>query len=488
MRGSFNWTFVLKVVGFILIIESFFVFVSSGVAYWHKGDDFKSLIFSGILTLLVGGAFILSGRIKKQNSLIGKRESYLSVALSWTLFALMGAFPFFFSGYIPSFTDAFFESTSGITTTGASILDNIEAMPKGLLFWRSILQWLGGMGIVVFTLAIMPLVGGGAAQLFNAEASGLTHDKFRPRVTQMAKRLWIIYMTLTAAVIVLLGVGPMEWFDAFCHGLTTISTGGFSTKSNSLAFWDSLYIEGVILIFMIFGAINFVLIYHAIKGQFKRLIKDEELRWFFVIIVVATIIITLGLTLRNEYPPLESLRYALFNIVSVFTTTGFTTVDFSSWGSFFLIIFIFLMVVCGCAGSTSGGLKTVRAVVLAKDTFVEFKRLVHPRAIIPVRLNGNALSFGVVQRLLAFVFLYIAIIFISWFILSLMGMSFEESLSSSISAISNVGPAFGDHLNSMSSYSQVPTLAKWYLALLMIIGRLELFTILILFTPGFWKR
>ena len=487
LNTGINWKFVAKVVGYILVLESFFMFLSAAVAYSFDGTDFSTLLLSGFVTFACGLGIALPMGFNKKMNFIGKRESFLSVALSWLSFALFGTLPFFISGSIPSFSDAFFESASGITTTGASILTNIESMPKGVLFWRSTLQWLGGMGIIVFSLALLPLLGGEAAQLFDAESSGLTHDKFRPRVTQMAKRLWGIYLSLTCLLVFLLWLGPMDLYDSVCHAFTTISTGGFSTKQASIAFWDSLYTEAILLVFMIVGAINFSLLYFLLNGQFKKFFKDEELRWFLYIILFASVIVGTGLVVSHNYDFIYSYRNSFFQVISVLTTTGFTTEDFSMWGPFYLLVFLFLMVVCGCAGSTSGGLKTVRAVVLAKSTLSEFKRLVHPRAIIPIRLNGSALSFGVVQRLLAFAFLYISIIFVSWIILTLVGMPFVDALSASVSSISNVGPGFGA-LGPNGSYQEIPLVAKWFLSFLMIIGRLEIFTILILFTPGFWKR
>jgi trk system potassium uptake protein TrkH len=407
--------------------------------------------------------------------------------LSWIAFTLFGSLPFYLSGEIPSLPDAFFEASSGITTTGATIINDIEAISKGLLFWRSIMQWLGGLGIVVFSLTLLPLLGGGAAQLFDAESSGLVHDKFRPRVAQVAKRLWAIYLILTVLLVVFLSLGPMDLYDAVCHSFSTISTGGFSTKQLSVAYWNSTYIESVILVFMIIGAINFSLFYFLINGQVKKLFQDEELRWFLATILICTLLVGIYLFLNKNVPILDSFRDSLFQVVSIITTTGFITADFSTWGSFFLFVSMFLMTVCGCAGSTSGGLKMVRAVVLAKNTVCEFKRLVHPRAIIPVRLNGSALAFGTVQRLLAFAFLYMCIILVSWGILTLIGMPFNEALGASISAISNVGPGFGS-LAGFGSYADVPVFAKWYLSFLMIVGRVEIFTVLILFTPYFWKR
>ncbi|MDR2843733.1 MAG: TrkH family potassium uptake protein [Candidatus Symbiothrix sp.] len=483
-----NWKFVLKVVGFIIIIESLFLFLSSAVADYYQGTDSLPLLYSAIITLIAGCVFVLVSGIRKKIHIIGRKESYLSVTLSWILFALFGALPFYISREIPAFSNAFFESMSGITTTGASILNDVDSLSKGLLFWRSLLQWLGGMGIIVFSLALLPLLGGEAAQLFDAESSGLTHDKFRPRVTQMAKRLWAMYLVFTFCVILLLWLGPMDWFDAICHGFTTISTGGFSTKQASIFHWNSMYVEGILCLFMIIGAINFPLLYVLFtKGNVKQFFKDEELRWFLFIILFASLLVGSGLFLHKHYDGLTAFRQSFFQVIAIITTTGFCSADFLVWGPFYWIVFLFLMMVCGCAGSTSGGLKTVRAVVLAKNTIHEFERLAHPRAIIPVRLNRTALSFGVVQRLLAFAFLYISIIFVSWGILTFVGVPFIDALGASVSAISNVGPGFGS-LGPTGSFEAIPEFAKWYLSFLMVVGRLEVFTILILFTPGFWKK
>jgi Trk-type K+ transport systems, membrane components len=485
-KAGLNWKFILRAVGFIIIIESLFLLISAGISFYFQESASDDLLLSGIVTLVVGLVMIVSLGKKLKYSIISKKESYLTVALSWFVFALFGAVPFLLCGATPSFADAFFESTSGITTTGASIMNDIDSLPKGLLFWRSISQWLGGMGIIVFSLALLPLLGGGTSQLFDAEVTGISHDKFQPRITQVAKRLWIIYLGLTAAVITLLYVGPMGLFDAFCHGFSTISTGGFSTKQASLAYWDSTFVESVVSIFMLFGAINFTLLYFLFfKGDFKRFVKDEELRWFIGIIVITSIIIGGILTVNSIYPFDEAFRKSAFHVISVITTTGFTTANFTEWGSFLLLVFMFLMIVCGCAGSTSGGLKIIRIVVLIKNTLMEFKRSLHPRAIIPVRLNGKALSFNIVQRLMAFVFLYIATIFVSWAVLTFIGMPFDEALGAAVTAIGNVGPGFGE---TAITFSHVPAFAKWYLSFLMIVGRLELFTVLILFTPAFWKK
>jgi trk system potassium uptake protein TrkH len=473
--------------GYIIVIESIFMFLSAFVAQYFHGWDTLPIVLAAITTLLSGLGLSIPMGFKKDR-MIGKKEGYISVAFSWISFAFFGALPFWFSRAIPNFTNAFFESMSGITTTGGSILTNIDSMPRGILFWRSILQWMGGMGIIVFSIALLPLLGGEAAQLFDAESSGLTHDKFQPRVTQMAKRLWGIYLLFTFLSIFFLWLGPMGVYDAVCHGFTTISTGGFSTRQASIAHWNSPYTELTVIVFMIIGAINFPLLYFLLfKGKFGKFFRDEELRWFLCIIFATAFIVGIVLIIYNKYNIFFAFRQSLFQVVSIITTTGFSTDDFTSWGSFNLLIFLFLMITCGCAGSTSGGLKTVRIVVLVKNTIHEFERLIHPRAVIPVRLNEAALSFGTVQRLLAFVFLYICIIFISWGILTVSGIPFVDALGAAVSAISNVGPGFGA-LGPNGSFEEISLFAKWYLSFLMLIGRLEIFTVLILFSPGFWKK
>ena len=483
---NIQWKFIVKVVGYILIFESLFLLLSAGITHYFQGPDTLAFVYSAIIASATGIGLIIPVGFRRKNIIIGKRESYISVAFSWIAFALFGALPFYLSGTFSSFTDAFFESMSGITTTGASIIPNVDIMPHGILFWRGVMQWLGGIGIVVFSVALLPLLGGGAAQLFDVEMTGLTRDKFRPRVTQVAKRLFGMYVLFTALAIGLLGMSSMSWFDAVCQGFSTISTGGFSTRQESTAYWNSTYIEGIQMLFMVTGCINFTLLYlFLFKGDTKRFFKDEELRWFLLAIIGSALIIGLGLFMEKNYDCFMAFRKSLFQVTSAITTTGFTTDNFSLWGHSYIILFLFLMVFCGCAGSTSGGLKVVRGVVLAKNTVNEFSRLIHPRAIIPVRLNGVALPFEVVQRLLAFIFLYIGIIFVSWGILTLSGIGIQESLGASISMIGNVGLGLG---NLASSYAGISPFAKWYMSFLMVVGRLEIFTILILFSPAFWKR
>ncbi|MDR1610032.1 MAG: TrkH family potassium uptake protein [Candidatus Symbiothrix sp.] len=481
-----NWKFVFRVIGLTLMLESLFMFVTAGVSFYMQ-ETIGIFTLSGIITLSAGLVLFFLSDYKTKFKIIEKKESCFGVTFAWISFSIFGALPFLLSGTTTSFTDAVFESASGITTTGASVLTDIEYLPKSILFWRSFIQWLGGLGIIVFSLALFPLLGGGAALLFDAEASGLTHDKFRPRVTQMAKRLWLIYLSFTAILIALLIAGEMNVFDAVCHAFSTISTGGFSTKEINIIYWNSAYIETVTCVFMFIGATNFALIYFLFKGKFKRFFKDEELRWFVAIILGVSLILAGCLQLDNKTNSLiDTSRIAVFQVVSIITGTGFPA-NVDSWSPVYWVPFMFMMVTCGCAGSTSGGMKVIRVVVLIKNTLYEFKRLIHPRAIIPVRINGEALSFNTVQRLLAFAFLYVLIILVSWGILVFSGMSFMEALTAALSSLGNTGLGFGENGPS-GSFVTIPTFAKWYMAFLMIVGRVEIFAVLILFIPAFWKN
>jgi len=483
-KFGIHFQLMSKEMGFILGLEAFLIFISALVSEHYHEPVAKYIWISGVVTFVTG--ILLSwygyGTTAKN---ITKKDSILTVTISWILFSIFGALPFYISGAIPSVTNAFFETTSGLTTTGSTILTNVEAMPKGLLFWRSLIQWMGGLGMIVFVLAFIPLIEGGSSYLLEDETSGIFRDKFRPRVGQIAKRLWLIYFGFTAALAILLRLGPMNTFDACCHAFTTMSTGGFSTKNASIAYWNSAYIEYVIAIFSLIGAINFTLWYFFFKRDFKRLLKDEELRWFLSIIIIATFIVTISLLYNKEYTNFfESFRVSFFHVATIF---NFYTKDFTQWGPFFLLIVSFLILIGGCGGSTSGGLKMIRFVILCKNAMNEFNKQIHPKAIIPVRINGNAVSYSIVQRVLAFTFLYIAIIFISIGVFTATGIKFEDAWGISLSGIGNIGPGFGEY-GPAGNFASMTVFAKWYYSFLMIVGRLELFTILILFTPGFWKK
>lgn len=482
-----NVRFILKMLGRMSLLETLFMLLATGVSFLYGGDDRYPLLLSS--ALLAASGFLLCGlgfRANEQKA--GRREGMLIVASIWILFSLYGMLPFLLGGYIDNVTDAFFETMSGFTTTGSSILTDIERLPHGILFWRSLTQWQGGIGMVVFTVALLPIFGGVSSQMFDAESPGITHERFRPRVTQVAKRLWGVYLLLTLLVIGLLWVGPMNLFDAVNHGLTTISTGGYSTKNSSIGYWHSSYVEYVVIAFMFIGAINMTLIYFCFNGRFKKILEDEEFRWFVGLVVLAIVAVSLWISYLGYADSLESaLRKAAFQVVTLVTTCGFATDNFVPWGPFFWIIALILMFVCGTAGSTCGGLKMGRAVILAKILSNEFKKQTHPQAVIPVRMNGHVVSGDVVHRVLAFVFAYITLIVFSCLLLTLDGLGFIEALSAAITAISNVGPGLGA-IGPVSNFAELPDTSKWFLAFLMMVGRLEIFTVLTILMPGFWKQ
>jgi trk system potassium uptake protein TrkH len=406
--------------------------------------------------------------------------------------SLTGSLPYLLSGAIPGFTDAFFETISGFTTTGASILgQNIEALPKGLHFWRAMTHWIGGMGIIVLTIAILPLLGVGGMQLYAAEVPGPTPDKLTPRVKETAKRLWFIYVSLTAVEAILLMLGGMDFFDAVCHSMSTLSTGGFSTKQASMGHF-SAYHQYIVCLFMFLAGVNFSLTYAALKGKPIRLWRNEEFR-VYLFAVIALVMIVTSVVFIGTYQDAgisfeKSFRDSLFQVLAIITTTGFGTADYTTWGPFLLILFFSLMFIGANAGSTSGGVKLVRIIVILKNSHFELKRQLHPKAILPVRFNGKAVKPEVVSKIKAFMLIFVLIFVGGTFVMSAFGLDFVSAMGSVAATLGNIGPGVGivgpgDPLN----FAQIPDMGKWFLSFLMLLGRLELFTVLMLFTPFFWK-
>ena len=471
----------------MFILETVFMSLATVVAFLYKGNDFYPLLISSGIIFLTGVLLYVVG-FRANEYTTGRREGMLTVTLTWTLLSFLGMLPFYLGGYVDNITDAFFETMSGFTTTGSTILTDIEALPKGILFWRSLTQWQGGMGMIVFTVALMPILGGGAIQMFDAETPGITHERFRPRITQVAKRLWGVYLFLTFVLVLLLGIGPMDLYDAVNHAMTAISTGGYSTKNASIAYWDSAYIEYVISLFMLIGATNITLIYFCLNGNVKKLCRDEEFRWFFWFVWIMIGITTAWVLYTGFATDFSSaFRKATFQVSTLVSTCGFATENYIPWGPFFWSIALILMFICGCAGSTCGGLKMGRFAILSKSLFNAFKKQTHPHAIIPVRMDTHIVSGDVVLRVLAFAFAYVVLIVISCLVLMLDGLGFEESIGAAVSAISNVGPGLGK-LGPVDNFSEVPVVSKWFLSFLMMTGRLEIFTVLTLLVPGFWKQ
>lgn len=445
----------------------------------------KYLFYSAGITLISGLIFQLLGR--KASKTIGRREGYIIVSLVWIVFSSFGLLPFYLSGSIPTITDSFFETMSGFTTTGSSILNDIEALPYGILFWRSIIQWLGGIGIIVISLAVLPFLGVGGMQLFAAEVPGPTADKLTPKVHETAKRLWIIYIGLTFAETVLLRFGGMNWFDAVNHAFTTMATGGYSTKQASIAYWDSDFIHYVIIGFMFLAGTNFTLTFFAINGKLGKLWRNEEFQYYLWFVVIFSTIVSISLVVAHQFGVELAIRDALFQVVSIITTTGYATADYETWIPFLITIIFVLMFFGGSAGSTGGGPKIVRIVMLLKNSVYELKRLIHPNAILPIRYNKSIVSQDIVTNVLAFFVFYILIVLVSIVVMSSIGLDFETAIGAVVSCIGNIGPGLGD-VGPSENFANIPTFGKWYLSFIMLLGRLEIFTVLVVLSPAFWKK
>ena len=493
-----NYKIIFHFLGLLLLFNGGFMLVAAVISAIYTDGVTLNILLSGLLTLLVGVLIMFSTKDHKKE--MNKREGYIVVAFGWIIMSLSGTLPYVITGAIPSFTNAFFETMSGYTTTGASILNDIEIIPEGVLFWRSLTHWIGGMGIIVLAIAILPLLGIGGMQLFAAEAPGPGGDKLHPRITDTAKRLWLIYVGYTAAETLLLKLAGMSFFDAINHALSTLSTGGFSTKNASLAYWnDQPLIQYIVMLFMFLAGTNFVLSYFAFKGKVQKIINDEEFKLYVKFVAIFTIIAALLIYFRADvsvssinHPMVNgefesAFRHGMFQVLAIVTTTGFVSADYTSWTPFLTVFFFGLMFLGGSAGSTAGGVKVVRHLVLIKNGFLEFKRALHPNAILPVRYNHKAIPKDIVFNILGFFILYMLLFIIGALVFSMFQMDFQSAVGLSASSLGNVGPALGD-FGPVNNYSELPGLGKWWASFMMLLGRLELFTILILLTPFFWRN
>ncbi len=504
-----NYRLLRYVFGVLLLMESFFMLVSTGVAVYYRfaaGDsDWLCLALTTAVTALAGALLWRSGR--KREPGMEKKDGYLIVSLAWIVFSFFGMMPYLLYGTTDNLTDAFFEAMSGFTTTGSTVLENIDLQPHGILFWRSMTHWLGGLGIVVFSLALLPLIGGGtgANMMFDAETTGLGGSKLRPKIQSTARRLWGIYLSLTLMAAFLLSLGPMTLFDAVNVAMSTVATGGFAPHQASLAYYHSSYVEYIVAIFLFIASLNFSLFYYAGVGRWKMFWKDEEFRWFVRIVLcftglfVVMIYIVRSVDWASEQQVLAMggtnpgfltvLRMSFFHVMTIVSSGGFQAeyFDYDAWGMLFWQPTFVLMMCGGCAGSTAGGMKVVRVAVFVKSIKSHFIRMLHPRQVSIVKLNERPVPTGTIYKVMAMFSVYVILIFLSNFILQILGLDVESAFGTSISAFSNTGPGLG-LTGPAFTWASVPDAGKWMLSFAMLMGRLEIFTFLIVLTPEFWRK
>ncbi|MDO4160138.1 MAG: TrkH family potassium uptake protein [Prevotellaceae bacterium] len=478
---------IYKVIGSLLFIEAMMMFYCFLVSLYYQEDDTFAFIITIAITVLAAIIFKYLG-YHAENSM-GRRDAYLLVTLTWIVFSVFGALPFIIGGYLESYTDAFFETMSGFTTTGATIIDDVESLPHGLLFWRSLTQWIGGLGIVFFTIAVLPSLVGGSVKVFSAESTGPIKAKMHPRLSTNAKSIWVVYLLLTAGCTGCFYLSGMSLFDSINYSMSITATGGFSTHNASAGYFDSAAIDYTAIIFMLLSGTNFMLLYLAIfRGKLKSFVRDTELRFYLSVVAVSTVVIMYFLIADNDYSLIDSFRYALFQVVSFITTTGIFNDDAGKWHHITWVVLSFCMFLGACGGSTSGGLKSIRGAMLLKIVRNEFRHIIHPRAILPVKIANNNVTAQSQVRLLVFLALYLATCFFAYFCLICMGVDSTNSMTIAISCASNVGPTLGLEIGPTMSWSMLPDVGKWICSILMLIGRLEFFSVLVLFTRAFWNE
>jgi trk system potassium uptake protein TrkH len=480
-----NFRIIARVFSLLLIVEGLFMLVSAGVSFLYHEHAVSSFIYSAFITIVTG--VIVFTPLRNVERVSGNKEGYLIVTGIWIIYTLFGTLPFLLSGSITSFGDAFFESMSGFTTTGATIFNNVEALPHGILFWRSLTQWMGGIGIIFISLSIFPVVRSINIQIAATEFSGHQTEKIHPRIKEAARRLLLIYFGITIAETIFLIAGGMPVFDAICHSFSTMSTGGFSTKNNGIAAFASPYLMTVVTVFMFLAGTNLALVYFSFKGNFRKAAENNEFVFYTGICIVFIVISGVILFLKGDIPPGKAIADGAFHAISIITTTGFYTQNYSLWGYSMILVIFILMFTGGMAGSTSGGIKIVRLILVTKNSSQELKRLIHPSAFLPVRLDKRIVSQNTIYNVLVFLTLYFFVICISTFVIAAMGYDIITSFSTSASMLANIGPSLGT-FGPFSNYSALPISGKWFLSVLMLLGRLELVTVMILFTRSFYRN
>ncbi len=479
-----NFRAIIHILSALLLFLGVSLIAPTLIVLYYREGDAQAFIVTIAIAWIMGIIGFLSSKTKGE---LRPKDGFLIVTAGWLLFSFIGALPFKLSGFIPSYTDCFFETMSGFTTTGASILTNIEALPHGLLFWRSLTHWLGGMGIILLSLAILPLLGVAGMQLFKAEVPGPTHDKLTPRLKNTAKLLWGVYALISLVETILLKLAGMNWFDALCHTFGTMATGGFSTKNTSIGHYNSPLIDFIIVVFMVLAGINFALHYRALQGKPQAYLKDPEARFFLTIILFATLLIGIDVWKVTGNHLFKTIQYSLFQVVSIITTTGFGTADYEQWSGLSQATLFFLMFFGGCAGSTGGGIKIIRTLILLKLGMNEIKRLIHPQAVFTVRVGNNVIPREIASNIAGFFLLYVALTVFGILFMSALGLDFETAFGSVAATINNIGPGLGQ-VGPTENFAHIPVIGKWFLSFLMLAGRLEIFTVLILFTVSFWKK
>ena len=481
-----RWSFILNIIGMLVIFLGICMISPFFFGLYFKDQSIIPLAKSMAITIGSGLSLVICFRRTKVEY-ISHREGMAIVAIGWTAIGFFGAFPFYLGAEFSTFVDAFFESVSGFTTTGSSILSNIEAVSKGLLFWRSLIQWLGGMGIIVLSVAILPFLGVGGMQLYRAEVPSPVPDKLKPRIKDTATILWKVYALISLAEVILLMMGGMDLYNALCHTFTTMPTGGFSTKNASIAHFNSIYFDTVIIIFMLLAGINFSLHYQFLRGKPLAFWRDSECRFFLGSVLILIVIVTLNIY-GNVYDTLgRSLRYGAFQVVSIVTTTGYATADFELWPSMSQIILLLCMFLGASAGSTGGGMKCLRVMLALKYCYKELFSLIHPRAVKHIKIGGVPVPEDVVRSVLAFMGLYVGLFAFSTVLIAGMGVDLITSFASVAATIGNIGPGLG-MVGPTDNFAQIPYLGKWVLIWCMLLGRLEIYTVIILFVPEFWRK
>ncbi|PIQ23808.1 potassium transporter [bacterium (Candidatus Blackallbacteria) CG17_big_fil_post_rev_8_21_14_2_50_48_46] len=498
-RNSFilHWQSVLYVIGLILAFSSLSLFLPLGTSIWYQEwKAFYALLSSMGVGLTSGGLLYLLFRKNFNPHCLKQREACFIVTFAWLGIAGLGALPYLLGGVFPqaggnwfsAITEAYFEAMSGFTTTGASVMTEIEIFPRSLLLWRAETQWLGGMGIILLSVAILPLLGVGGLQLFKAEVPGVSVDKVTPRISETAKHLWLVYAGLTALEITALMFAGMDFYNAVCHSFTTLSTGGFSPQNISVEHFHSAWVDWIITVFMMLGGMNFVLLYKITRKQFKPVLKDPEFRVYSAISALAVLLLVFNLLLSGTYSSAsEAFRHGAFQMASIMTTTGFSSANWENWPVFSQALLLTLMLLGGMAGSTAGGCKTVRLIILIKYTLRELAMIIHPRAVISLKLSGHPISRDVIRSVLAFFAIFNLMILFSTLTLAAMGVDLITSISAVISSLGNVGPGLA-RVGAAHNYHHLPDLAKWLLVFCMLLGRLEIYTAIVLFIPDFWKK